>query len=171
MLKDDQIIVRGPRDALLKVANESQLGLLFDGPSLDAAARHHILAEVILMPGTRLLGQTRNTARASLAPDLRIVALHRSGQTAAVLIGRMRLKTGNILLLEGPHDQVDLLDRDPDLSLLMPPQPRPPTQREVIYTVLALFFAGSTSLLPFSVALLLAVLGLGSVEVQDSHFS
>ncbi len=173
LLQDDQIILRGPRDALMKIAGDPQLGLAFDSPARPAGASNPILAEVILMPGARWLGQTLHAARADLPPDLRIVALHRSGQTAAALIGRMRLKTGDILLLEGPRDQVALLDRDPDLSLLMPPQPRPPTQREGIYTVLALLFAvfaGTTGLLPFSVALLLAVLGLvatGRFSLQD----
>jgi di/tricarboxylate transporter len=173
LLQDDRIILRGPRDALIKVAGDPQLGLVPDSSAPFDGATSRILAEVILMPGARWLGQTLNTARANLAPDLRIVALHRSGQTAAALIGRMRLKTGDILLVEGPREQVELLDRDPDLSLLMPPQPRPPTQREGIYTLLALLFAvtaGTSGLLPFSVALLLAVLGLvstGRFSLQD----
>ncbi len=173
LLQDDQIILRGPRDALLHIAGDPQLGLAFDSPQQHGGTPQPILAEVILMPGARWLGQTLRTARASLPPDLRIIALHRSGQTAAALIGRMRLKTGDILLLEGPRDQVSLLDRDPDLSLLSQPEPKPPTQREGIYTVLALLFAvlaGATGVLPFSVALLLSVLGLvaaGRFSLQD----
>jgi len=173
LLQDDQIILCGPRDALLKIAGDPQLGLAFDSPSLPAGASQRILAEAILMPGARWLGQTLNYARVSLGPDLRIVALHRKGQTSAALIGRMRLKTGDIFLLEGPRDRVELLDRDPDLSLLMPLQPRPPTHREGVYTFLALVFAvfaGTTGLLPFSVALMLSVLGLvltGRFSLQD----
>jgi di/tricarboxylate transporter len=173
LLQDDRIILRGPRNALIKVAGDPQLGLVSDSPVPSDGVSNRILAEVILMPGARWLGQTLNTARASLEPDLRIVALHRSGQTAAALIGRMRLKTGDILLVEGPREQVELLDRDPDLSLLMPPQPRPPTHREGIYTLMALLLAvmaGTSGLLPFSVALLLAVLGLvstGRFSLQD----
>jgi di/tricarboxylate transporter len=173
LLQDDQIILRGPRDALAKIAGNPQLGLAPDSPALHDNAPYPILAEVILMPGSRWLGQTLNAARADLGPDLRIVALHRSGQTAAALIGRMRLKTGDILLVEGRRDQVDVLDRDPDLSLLMPPQPGPPTHREGIYTLFALVFAvvaGTSGLLPFSVALLLSVLALvstGRFSLQD----
>lgn len=173
LLQNDQIILRGARDALIKVAGDPRLGLVSDSPAPLDGASHRILAEIILMPGARWLGQTLNTARASLQPDLRIVALHRSGQTAAALIGRMRLKTGDILLVEGPREHVEALDRDPDLSLLMPPQPRPPTHREGIFTLLALLLAviaGTSGLLPFSVALLLAVLGLvstGRFSLQD----
>ena len=173
LLQDDRIILRGARDALIKVASDPQLGLVSDSPVPPEGATNRILAEVILLPGARWLGQTLKAARASLAPDLRIVALHRSGQTAAALIGRMRLKTGDILLVEGPRAQVELLDSDPDLSLLMQPQPRPPTHREGIYTLVALLIAvvaGTLGFLPFSAALLLAVLGLvstGRFSLQD----
>ena len=166
----DQIILRGPSEALIKLAADPQLGLDLDSPAPHSGASGSILAEAILMPGARWLGQSLNAARASLAPDLRIVALHRSGQTQAALIGRMRLKTGDILLLQGPRDLIDVLDRDPDLSLLMPPQPAPPSRREGIYTLMALLFAviaGTSGLLPFSVALLLAVLAL----VSSGRFS
>jgi di/tricarboxylate transporter len=169
----DQIILRGPPDALMKIPSDPHLGLDLDGPALRASPSHYILAEVILMPGARVLGQTLNAARASFGPDLRIAAMHRSGQRDAALIGRMRLKTGDILLVEGPRDRIAALDRDPDLSLLMPPQPKPPTRREGVYTLLALLFAvaaGTTGVLPFSVALLLAVLGLvlsGRFSLQD----
>lgn len=173
LLQDDHVILRGPRDGLIKVAADPQLGLAFDCPAAREGSPQPILAEVILMPGARWLGQTLNTARASFGPEVRGVALHRNGQTAAALIGRMRLKTGDILLMVGPRDQVEMLDRDPDLSLLMPPQPGPPTQREGVYTLLALLFAviaGTTGLVPFSVALLLSVMALvstGRFSLQD----
>ena len=173
LLEADQIILRGPGDALIKIADDPGLGLKPDAPAPRDGTTHRIIAEVILMPGARWLGQSLNAARAGIGADLRAMALHRSGQTAAALVGRMRLKTGDILLLEGPRDRVEALDRDPDLSLLMPPQPGPPTAREGIYTALALLLAvvaGTTGLLPFSVALLLAVLGLvlaGRFSLQD----
>ena len=163
LLDDDQIILRGPSDALIKIAGDPQLGLALDGFSVHDDAAPCILAELILLPGARWLGQTLKTVRASLGPDLRIVALHRSGQTGAALIGRMRLKTGDVLLLEGPRDLVEQLDHDPDLSLLMPPHPSPPTQREGIFTIMALIFAviaGTSGLLSFSVALMISVLAL-----------
>ena len=173
LLEADRIILRGPGEALIKIAANPQLGLDPDVSAPRDGKANRIIAEVILMPGARWLGQSLNAARDGFGPDLRIMALHRSGQTAAALIGRMRLKTGDILLLEGPRDRVEQLDRDPDLSFLMPPQPRPPTQREGIYTLAALLFAvvaGTTGLLPFSVALLLAVLALvltGRFSLQD----
>ena len=169
----DQVILRGPPEALMKIAADPQLGLNLDSPTPTRGISGSILAEAILMPGARWLGQSLTAARAGLGPDLRIVAIQRSGQTAAALIGRMRLKTGDILLLEGPRDLIDVLDRDPDLALLMPPQPAPPTRREGIYTLVALLFAvvsGTTGLLPFSVALLLAVMALvstGRFSLQD----
>lgn len=174
LLETDKIILQGQGDALIKITHDPRLGLDLDHPAQRVGTSHHTLAEVILMPGTRWLGHSLNAARAGLGPDLRIVALHRSGQTAAALVGRMRLKTGDILLLEGPRDLVERLDRDPDLSLLMPPQPGPPTQREGIYTLAALLFAvmaGTTGVLPFSVALLLAVMALvltGRFSLEDT---
>ncbi|MDX8354960.1 SLC13 family permease [Cognatiyoonia sp. IB215182] len=169
----DRIILSGQRDALVKIAKDPVLELTHETPSEQPSSEGQILAEVILMPGARWLGQTLGAVRSTLAPDVRIIALSRSGQTAPALISRMQLRTGDILLLEGSRDRIASLDDDPDLSMLMPPEPAPPSRREGIYTLLALIFAvvaGATGLLPFSVALLLAVLGLvsfGRFSLQD----
>ncbi|MBW4706804.1 SLC13 family permease [Roseobacter sp. YSTF-M11] len=169
----DRVIVRGARAGLLDALGDPLLGLDLDVPApLDEPA-HFILAEAILLPGARWIGQTLRSARAELGSNLCILALHRRGQETAALIERMRLKTGDVLLISGPRDQVEALDRDPDLSLLMPPEPGPPSEREGKHTVVALISAiaaGATGLLPFSVALLIAVLALvltGRFSLQD----
>jgi di/tricarboxylate transporter len=173
LLEADQIILRGSGAALVKIASHPLFGFEPDTPTPRKGTSQPILAEVILMPGARWLSQSVNAARAEIGPDLRIMALHRHGQTTAALVDRMRLKTGDILLLQGARDRVEALERDPDLSLLLPPQPAPPTPREGIYTLSALLCAiaaGTTGLLPFSVALLLAVLTLvltGRFSLQD----
>lgn len=171
--REDRLILLGSGAALIKIANDPKLSLASEVSAPSTAPPHQIIAEVILMPGARWLGQSLNVVRGIFGPDLRIMALHRSGQSDAALVGRMRLKTGDILLVEGPRDMVEAIDRDPDLSLLMPPRPGPPTQREGFYAVIALLgavAAGTAGVLPFSVALLLSVLALvlwGRFSLQD----
>ena len=174
LLAADRIIVRATRDALIDAASDPHLGLTLNGAKAKDTAAPFILVETILMPGARWIGQTLSSMRADLGPDVQILALHRHGQKAAALIGWMRLKTGDVLLLSGARDHIDALDRDPDLSLLEPPHPAPPTTGEGKRTLIALVLAiaaGTTGLLPLSVALLLAVLALvfsGRLSLADT---
>lgn len=169
----DRIIVRGARSALIGALGDPQLGLVLKMPAPKDEPAQPILIEAVLMPGARWTGQTLNAARAEFGSDLRILGLHRRGQKTAALIGRMRLKSGDILLMSGPRDCIEALGRDPDLSLLMPPEPGPPSAQEGKYTLFALLLAiavGTSGILPFSVALLIAVLALvltGRFSLQD----
>ncbi|WP_170311865.1 SLC13 family permease [Sulfitobacter sabulilitoris] len=170
----DRIIVRAPRGALIDAASDPHLGLILADTTPGQIRAPNILVEAILMPGARWIGQSLRSMRRSLRPDLHVLALHRRDQTAPALIGWMRLRTGDVVLLSGPRDAIDALDRDPDLSLLEQPEPAPPTQAEGKWTLVALILAivaGTTGLLPLSVALLLAVLTLvlsGRMSLADT---
>lgn len=163
LLEADRIIVAGPRDAILAVLGDPQLG--FAAPLGIPAERPSKLTAVdaVLMPGARWIGQTLNAMRAQLHPDLAILALHRRGQKGPALIRRMRLKAGDVILLSGPLDLIEMLKPGPELSFLDTEQPLPPTHSEGKWTLAALLLAivlGTTGVLPLSVSLLMAVLAL-----------
>lgn len=169
----DRIIVQGTRNAIIEAANHKIDGLVPGADTVVADPKAAIVTEAVLMPGARWIGQTVKSVRAAIEPGLHLLALHRRDQNAPALLGRMRLKTGDIMLMSGDRTQIDLLRTDPDLSLIAPPEPGPPTHREGTYTLAALVLAigvGASGVLSFPVALLLAVLALvltGRVTPED----
>ncbi len=174
LLADDRIIVQGSRDAVLAVLRNPQLGLIAKfGLQPDSASKARVV-DAVLMPGACWIGQTLASMRAQLGSEISILALHRRGQAQPALIGRMRLKVGDVLLLSGPQGAIQTLKDGTDLSLLDTQLPLPPTQAEGTWTLIALvlaIIAGTTGVLPLSVALLVAVLALivaGRMTLQDS---
>ena len=173
LLAGDRIIVEGPRDAVLLALRNPQSGFEAAFATSDAGRTTQSVADAILVPGARWIGQTLNTARAQLTPDLSILALHRWGQKAPALAGRMRLKVGDILLVSGRRDAIQSVRDGADLSFLGTQQPAPPTPNEGKWTLIALLLAilaGTSGALPFSVAFLIAVLALilaGRFTLQD----
>lgn len=169
----DRIIVQGLRDAILAAIKTPELEFAPDATLDPHSTAKRAVVDAVVMPGARWIGQTLRAMRAGIDPDLAIVALHRRGQDAPALIGRMRLKVGDVLLISGPRDRLQLLRQGTDLSVPDTEHPLPPSQSEGGWTLLGLFLAialASFGVLPFSVALLLAVLLLvlaGRMTLQD----
>lgn len=168
----DRIIITGPRSAILAVLGDPKLGLSTFLSPLPKRPSEIEIAEAVLMPGARWLGQTLTAMRAQLPAGLDVLALHRGGQQEPALIRRMRLRAGDVVLLSGPSDAVESLEEGPELSILGTQRPLPPTRHDGKWTLVALILAvvvGASGLLPFSVSLLLAVLALvlaGKMTVQ-----
>lgn len=168
----DRIFVHGSRDAIMHISTDKRFASETGWQHKQASEQ--VFAEAVLMPGARWLGQTLHKMRQEFAPALHIHALHRRGQTEAVSIDRMRLKTADRLLLSGASEDLEKLTTDPDLALLMTPEPAPPSRTEgwVTLCVFALAIAaGTVGLVPHSVALLVAVLALilsGRMSLPDA---
>jgi di/tricarboxylate transporter len=87
----------------------------------------------------------------------------------------MRLKVGDVLLLHGLRENLDRLKGNLDLWGLMQVEGFTPTKRQGVIALVALGIAillGSTTLLPLSIALLMAVLALAvtrCVTMEDAY--
>ncbi len=170
----DRIIVEGPRDAILTAIKSPHLERATQGAQTPQEGPDTAVVDAVLMPGARWVGQTLGRMRADIDPALEVIALHRRGQNAPALIGRMRLKVGDVLLVSGPRERLQALRQGTDLSVQDTEYPLPPSQIEGGWTLIGLLLAiGSASfdVLPFSVGLLLAVLMLvlaGRLTLQHS---
>jgi len=166
----DRIIVQGTRDAILSALKTPHLEL---SRNTDGGAETAVV-DAVMMPGARWVGQTLRAMQADIDPALTIIGLRRRGQTAAALIGRMRMKVGDILLISGPRDRLHMLRQTADLAVHDTEHPFPPSQIEGGWTLIGLVLAivlASFDILPFSVGLLMTVLLLvlaGRLTLQDS---
>ncbi|WP_137700169.1 SLC13 family permease [Marimonas lutisalis] len=166
----NQIIIRATRDALSVLLDDDRF--LVDG--LSENTRGRVGAEAILLPGSQWIGLSVARARRQLSPEVALVGVRRSGYGRAALVGLMRLRAGDILWLVGSEDGVAAVDSDVDIYLARDEEPVAPGRREGWYTLCALIGAiviAAAGLLPLSIALTAAVLGLilsGRFTLRDA---
>ncbi|MDJ0820194.1 MAG: SLC13 family permease [Paracoccaceae bacterium] len=166
----DQIIVSATGTALAKLVSDPRFevdGLPQDGPVRETA-------DAILLPGSRWIGLSVASMRRTLAPDVTVIGLRRAGYERPARIGLMRLRAGDILLLAGTPEGLARVDADVDLYMLRSAEALAPSRREGWVTLgvtLAAITVAALGLLPLSVSLLAAVLGLilaGRLDVRDA---
>ena len=79
------------------------------------------LAEVAVVQGSPLVGVSLRNVRFLDRYQLVALALHRSGQThhpSRLTVADMRLRSGDVLLVQGPEQQISALKREDDLLVL-----------------------------------------------------
>lgn len=84
-------------------------------------AEDQLIAEVVVVEGSYLQGRTLSEVRFAQFYGVIILAIHRRGrhlETVRDEIGNIRLKAGDILLVQGPRDQITALKRDKQFLVL-----------------------------------------------------
>ena len=166
----DRIILHAPGPVLTALLDDPR----FEVDGTEEGNEHRIAAEAILLPGSRWIGMSVARMRHKLSPDISVLGLKRSGYERAATTGRMRLKAGDILYLIGNDEGMNRIDADVDMFILHETEPVAPGRQEGWYTLCALILAlavSAANLLPLSVALLTAVLGLvlaGRFTLRDA---
>ena len=174
---DSRIVVKGTPKAVLRAKADPDLALDPDMELADAdlSPDESTVGEAVLMPQSHLVGKTLRSSDFYRRFGLIVLALYRRGQAYPAQIANMRLRVGDVLLLQGSKDSVERLKGNLDLWGLMKTQAIVPTRRQGIFTLAALGLAillGSTGALPLSVALLCAALALvltRCVTMEDAY--
>ncbi len=86
------------------------------------------LAEVMLSPRSRLIGQTLRDAHFQEKYGLTALAIWRAGRQHYVGVQDLKLELGDALLLLAPRDRLVMLRDDPDLILLTKVEQRGPAE-------------------------------------------
>lgn len=112
LMAGDVLIVESERESLLKIKDTAGVDIRGDveitDPELESSEVR--LAEVILLPGSRLIGRTLASVRFRERYGLQILAINRRGGTMRRKISRVRLRMGDVLLVQGPPDQIATLE-------------------------------------------------------------
>ncbi len=108
----DVLLVEGQREEVLKIKDEVGIDIKADvklsDPELEEEDLH--LVEAILMPGSPLIGRTLKGARFRERYGLQVLAINRHGETIRRKISQVKLKVGDILLIQGPHSNIALFN-------------------------------------------------------------
>ncbi|HLG18125.1 MAG TPA: SLC13 family permease [Blastocatellia bacterium] len=117
------------------------------------------IAEVLIAPQSDLIGKTLKEANFRARFGMSALAIYRAGQSLREKIGRIRLRLGDMLLVQGTADRLEDLRRQPDLWVLEEMKAVSSRRGRAVYAV-AIFvtalIVGGFGLAPLSVVLLAA---------------
>ncbi len=159
--ENDVLLVEGKIEELLKVKETAGIEIRADVKlsDLDLQNEEIKIAEVLITAQSDLIGQTLKEANFRARYGMAALAIYRHGQSLREKLGRIRLRFGDLLLVQGQAERIDDLKRNPDLWVLEEFKPAPYREKKGFYTI-ALFstaiIAGSFGWLPLSIAFLLA---------------
>lgn len=158
---EDVLLVEGRVAELIKIKDTTGVKIHADvklGLS-DLESDDIKIAEVLIAPRSSLIGRTLKNASFRERYGLTTLAIYRRGASLREKIGRVRLRMGDLLLVQGTEDNFKNLRREPDLWTLEEQGPRLHRKKQGIYTVG--FFAGAVIIsvlgwLPLSISFLSA---------------
>jgi di/tricarboxylate transporter len=158
---DDILLIKGKVEDLMRVKAtagiEIRPELKLDDPALQG--ENIKIAEILVNPRSSLIGRTLKEAEFRARYNLTALALYREGHSVQEKLGNIRLRLGDLLLVQGAPAVFDALRRNRDLTVLE--ELSPSLYRRNKATLSTLFFilaivAGGTGAAPLSVAFLVA---------------
>lgn len=157
----DRVLVEGNRDEI--VALEEQDSVEFTGEFDEGSEmpQDFSMAEVILLPGSHLVGRTLSGLNFRERYGLQVLGVNRKGETIRRRISRTRLQVGDQLLLQGDPETIDGLGANQSFRVvtseldIMPETKRAPIALAIFLGVLILV---SFEILSLPVAVLLGAL-------------
>lgn len=104
----DVLLVEAERDSILQVKDVAGIDIRADVELSDTELQTEDtgLMEVILMPGSRLVGRTLNGLRFRDRYGLQVLAINRHGEKLKRKMSRIRLRTGDVLVVQGNRGRI-----------------------------------------------------------------
>ena len=178
---DDLLIVRGDAETVGRLAADHGLGIRSE-PEPDLVAGVLLgprsgLAEVVVPPRSKLIGQAAYPGMSTSSGDLVVLAVQRKGEDQGP--AATRLAVGDTLLLQGSWDALDEHLDDPDVLVVDSPElvrrqavPLGPGAKRATAVLAAMVVLLATGLVPAAVAGLLAagaMILLGVVSLEQAY--
>lgn len=173
----DKLIIRASRNGLLNVKKSGSYTLEPDAHFSErySEGAEFVLAEALISPQSRLVGQTLKQLDFVERFRSIVLAVYRHDQSRAALIENLQLRAGDMLLLQAPEEDLRRMRGSTDLRVLMEIDETVVTSRQGFLTLGAMAAAVAASalgLVPFSVAVLAAVLAVviaGGITMEEAY--
>ena len=135
-------------------------------------AEKQTLAEIVIIAGSGIEGRTLQQANFISKYAISVVALHRAGKAMEIgrsSIGNTRLKIGDVLLVQGETEQIDLLKSKQGLLIIDGAESLPQTSKAPIalITLLAVVISSALGILPIEISSICGVLVLLATKCLD----
>jgi di/tricarboxylate transporter len=157
----DTLLVEGQISNLMKVKKIEGIEIKAEATlgDLDLQSSSFRIAEVLLTPQSELNGRTLREANFRRHYGLTALAIYRHGHSLRDQVGEVVLRTGDLLLVQGPEDRIEALRGHPGMSMLEEVGQPLYNPRKGLYTVglfLAAVVVGGFEWLPLSITFLTA---------------
>lgn len=121
------------------------------------------LAEIVIITGSGVVGRTLQKANFINKHDITVIALHRAGQAMEIgsnSIGKVTLRIGDVLLVQGDVKQLKLLKSKPGLLVIDGAEALPQTSKAPIAlgTLLTVVLSSAAGIIPIEISALCGVL-------------
>lgn len=164
----DILLVEGDMEKLLAIKDESGVEIKADTLDVTDIQKGEIkVAEVLVTPMSDILQQTIKQARFRQKYGLVVLAVHRHGETLHKKIGDIETQVGDLLLVQGPQQQINYLKEHHSLAVLDKFNPKLYDRKKGLLTLM--FFIGAVIIgtmgwLPLSISFVTA--GVLSVLIR-----
>jgi di/tricarboxylate transporter len=155
----DVLLVEGKVEELIKVKETAGIEILADVKVGDRDLQNDNIkiAEVLVTSQSELIGQSLTEANFRARYGMAALAIYRHGHSLREKLGHIKLKLGDLLLIQGPAERLDDLKRNPDLWILEEFQPKFKPKKRGLFTVgffILAIIVSSFGWLPISIAFL-----------------
>jgi di/tricarboxylate transporter len=173
----DILLVEGKVEELMKVKETAGIEIRAEAKLTDRDLQTDEIriVEALITAKSDLIGQTLKEANFRARFGMSALAIYRHGQSLLDKVGRIRLRMGDLLLIQGPIDRIDYLRRHPDLWILEELSPALYRRGKGLYTVaffVAAMVVGGFGWLPLSICFLTAaVLSIlfRSITIEEAY--
>lgn len=124
LLAGDILLVRGGREDLLKIKNEREIDILpdvqFGQASLEESlvSSEESIAEVLILSNSNLVGSTLKELRFRQRYNTTVLAIRRGQELVRERLGKVPLRFGDLLLVQGPRESFLGLQTSQDLLVI-----------------------------------------------------
>ena len=162
---DDLLLVQGRVEDILKVKGEAGIEIKPDFELSDSVleSKDTELFETMVPRGSDFIGRSLKRLDFRKQHGVIVLAINRHGVNLLSKISRVRLRFGDVLLLQGNREEVEALAADGQLLLLeeiSERQARPEKRRWALLGFGVFLFFSLTHLVPLPIAVLLGVMVL-----------
>ncbi|HEU4388437.1 MAG TPA: SLC13 family permease [Blastocatellia bacterium] len=161
--RDDLLLVAGNIENLLRIKEavgiQIRADVIFDDRDLQSGG--FSIAEVLITAQSDLSGRTLRESSFRQRFGLSVLAIYRHGQSLRNRIADIKLRLGDLLLVQGPSDRLEAVRQDPDLWVIGERTPVLYKRRRGLITVAimsAAILVGALGWLPLSIAFLIAAI-------------
>lgn len=157
----DKVLVEGNRDDLVALQEQDMIKFTGEFGDKKSVSQDLSLAEVIILPGSPLIGRTLWGLNFRQRYGLQVLGINRKGETIRQRISRTRMKVGDQLLIQGDPNTVQGLSQNNNFRVvsakldIMPETRRAPIALAIFIGVLILV---SFNVLSLPVGVMLGVL-------------
>jgi di/tricarboxylate transporter len=160
---DDLLLVQGRAEDILKVKAEAGLEIKADFELNDSVleGKDTELFEAMVPRGSDFIGRTLKRLDLRRRHGVVVLAIDRHGVNLLSKISRVRLRFGDVLLIQGNREQVERLATDGHVLLLeeiSEKQARPEKRRWALLAFAVFLFFSLTHLVPLPIAVLFGVM-------------